>query len=1017
MNIWGPQSPKAKICFKFIFLCIVIVTSSQISSAKTIGGKSELAPESPPIGNSKTLSISSEALVTTPHCGTISSSQTWSSTDNVHLVTCNVIVAPGVTLTITEGTIVKFNSELSLTINGKLVASGTAGNPIYFTSYKDDTIGGDTNGGGSSFGARSDWENIVFNDSSDDTSIIDHAIIRFAGDAPPYGGPYGGLHLLSASPTLQNTEVTENQYCAISADMGSFPTLTGNNIHDNAANGFCLLGGGDVLVTPATWDITSTSYFLRNNVTVALGKSLTVNPGVIVKLDTEKSLIVNGKLVASGTADNPIYFTSYKDDTIGGDTNGGGSSFGARSDWENIVFNNSSDDTSIIDHAIIRFAGDAPPYGGPYGGLHLLSASPTLQNTEVTENQYCAISADMGSFPTLTGNNIHDNAANGFCLLGGDVLVTPATWDITSTSYFLRNNVTVAFGKSLTVNPGVIVKLDTEKSLIVNGKLVASGTVDNPIYFTSYKDDTIGGDTNGGGSGFGALSDWENIVFNDSSDDTSIIDHAIIRFAGDAPPYGGPYGGLHLVNASPKIQNATISDNKYAGISANSSQPILGCNNILNNSNYGIVNATPDILITAKNQWWGDPSGPYHPIKNPGGLGNAVSDGVDFVPWARQPCGSPTNIDVFIGGTKQDSYYVPPHSSLRTSFDGINNGPVEILNTTGNKIISSQRVIFAGVSYSEMMGLPLEQLTREYLFPYYNNVAMDSQLRISNVGGADTTITVYLGAQQIDSYTLAAGGATRKNYTGKNSGPLRVTSSASDILATIRVLYGSNSYSELMGLPVEQLAKEYLFPYYNNVAMDSQLRVSNVGGADTTITVYLGTTQIDSYTLAAGGATRKNYTGKNSGPLRVTSSASNILSTIRVLYNNNSYSELMGFPTSQLRQEYWYPVYDNTAVDSQLRVSNVGSATTHITVYAGTEQIDSYDLGKGAATRKNYPKNTGPLHVTSSTQPILTTIRTLYAGNSYYEMTGLPDSQLSTQYFFPWYNNKAMNSELRIAGP
>jgi N6-adenosine-specific RNA methylase IME4 len=375
-----------------------------------------------------------------------------------------------------------------------------------------------------------------------------------------------------------------------------------------------------------------------------------------------------------------------------------------------------------------------------------------------------------------------------------------------------------------------------------------------------------------------------------------------------------------------------------------------------------------------------------------------------------------TNIDVFIGTGKQESYNIPDHETRRQSYSNVNQGPVKIVNTEGKDIVASQRVIYGGGSYSEMMGLPFEQLTKEYLFPYYNNVAMDSQLRVSNVGGANTTITIYLGTTQIDQYTLAAGGATRKNYTGRNSGPLRVTSSASNILATIRVLYNKSSYSELMGLPVNQLAKEYLFPYYNNVAMDSQLRVSNVGGANTTITVYLGTTQIDSYALAAGGATRKSYTGRNSGPLRVTSSASNILTTIRVLYSGNSYSELMGFPASLLSQSYWYPVYDNVAVDSQLRVSNVGSDTTHITVYAGTQQIDSYDLAKGAATRKNYAKNSGPLQVVSSTQPILTTSRLLY-GASYYEMTGLPESQLSTQYFFPWYNNTAMSSELRIARP
>jgi murein DD-endopeptidase MepM/ murein hydrolase activator NlpD len=382
------------------------------------------------------------------------------------------------------------------------------------------------------------------------------------------------------------------------------------------------------------------------------------------------------------------------------------------------------------------------------------------------------------------------------------------------------------------------------------------------------------------------------------------------------------------------------------------------------------------------------------------------------------PLNFKTSID--IGGVDSGNHDVPVHGSKRQGYTGLNNGPVQV-TSHGSLSVTSQRVIYGGGSYSEMIGLPFEQLSKEYLFPYYNNVAMDSQLRVSNVGGAGTTIKVYLGADPdpIDQFTLAAGEAKRKNYTARNSGPLRVASSDANILATIRVLYNKNSYSELMGLPVEQLAKEYLFPYYNNVAMDSQLRVSNVGGASATIKVFLGSNPdpIDQYTLAAGGATRKNYTGRNSGPLRVTSSDSNILTTIRVLYNKNSYSELMGFPAGQLSQSYWYPVYDNVAVDSQLRVSNVGSGTTHITVYAGGAQIDSYDLAEGAATRRNYPQNTGPLQVVSSSQPVLTTVRLLYAGNSYYEMTGLPEEQLSTRYFFPWYNNTAMSSELRFAMP
>ena len=35
--------------------------------------------------------------------------------------------------------------------------------------------------------------------------------------------------------------------------------------------------------------------------------------------------------------------------------------------------------------------------------------------------------------------------------------------------------------------------------------------------------------------------------------------------------------------------------------------------------------------------WWGDSTGPYHPTLNPDGLGDTVSDYVDFNPWLTNP--------------------------------------------------------------------------------------------------------------------------------------------------------------------------------------------------------------------------------------------------------------------------------------------------------------------------------------------------------------------------------------------
>jgi hypothetical protein len=61
-----------------------------------------------------------------------------------------------------------------------------------------------------------------------------------------------------------------------------------------------------------------------------------------------------------------------------------------------------------------------------------------------------------------------------------------------------------------------------------------------------------------------------------------------------------------------------------------------------------------------------------------------------------------------------------------------------------------------------------------------------------------------------------------------------------------------------------------------------------------------------------------------------------------------------------------------------------------------------------------------PLQVVNSASNILTTQRLLYTTptfNSFYELTGIPNNQLTTEYYFPWYNNAAMSLEIRFAVP
>jgi hypothetical protein len=61
--------------------------------------------------------------------------------------------------------------------------------------------------------------------------------------------------------------------------------------------------------------------------------------------------------------------------------------------------------------------------------------------------------------------------------------------------------------------------------------------------------------------------------------------------------------------------------------------PVVFRNSIHSNTNYGACNSgTPIITMDAEDNWWGDDSGPYHST-NPTGVGNNVSDNVDFSPW------------------------------------------------------------------------------------------------------------------------------------------------------------------------------------------------------------------------------------------------------------------------------------------------------------------------------------------------------------------------------------------------
>jgi hypothetical protein len=101
------------------------------------------------------------------------------------------------------------------------------------------------------------------------------------------------------------------------------------------------------------------------------------------------------------------------------------------------------------------------------------------------------------------------------------------------------------------------------------------------------------------------------------------------------PPGGIDFGN----NCLAMVESCTVANNLGGGIGfAYGESTIIRHCNIAGNHGLGVgYGGSPTWTADARYNWWGDPSGPYHATLNPAGLGDSVSDYVDFEPWLTAP--------------------------------------------------------------------------------------------------------------------------------------------------------------------------------------------------------------------------------------------------------------------------------------------------------------------------------------------------------------------------------------------
>src|SRR4029079_17694153 len=171
---------------------------------------------------------------------------------------------------------------------------------------------------------------------------------------------------------------------------------------------------------------------------------------------------------------------------------------------------------------------------------------------------------------------------------------------------------------------------------------------------------------------------------------------------------------------------------------------------------------------------------------------------------------------------------------------------------------------------------------------------------------------------------------------------------------------------------------------------------------------------------------RQSFASINNGPVKIESDV-NIVAAERVIYKVNgtqtSFTEMMGLPDSQLNATYWLPWYNNVDLDTQLRFGNVSNNPATVHIYIGPDEMagSPFTLQPGESTRQSFAGiNNGPVKIESD-QNIVAAERVIYKVNglntSFTEMMALPDSQLDSLYWLPWYNNLDLDTQFRFGVP
>ena len=373
---------------------------------------------------------------------------------------------------------------------------------------------------------------------------------------------------------------------------------------------------------PTIWSKDNSPYIVNGWGNLEISSDLIIEPGVVVKFLPDRynwrfnglKIIGQGRLLAQGTDSDPVIFSSWFDDTAGGDTNlDQNLSQPLPGDWNGLYFEGIN---SQLSNVKIAYAGM-----GGYAVQVQSGSNVILSNVDIASSSGSGLLIQQNSAPSLTGLDIHDNNSVGVeSYLAGlpgitvknskirnnkggalrlvadnsvlfdnvdfidnqpqrveiisNVINYDATWHyIPGLTYvsFLPGRHWVKPGTTLTIEAGVNVKFNQGAGLYVQGNIKVAGTTDLPIILTSLKNNEVGAGSVPEAVGQPVAGDWGGIYLDNAG--SVNLENLVISYGGDFHDlFNGIYYNffsdslIKFVNSSGSLNRVVLLQSANTGL-------------------------------------------------------------------------------------------------------------------------------------------------------------------------------------------------------------------------------------------------------------------------------------------------------------------------------------------------------------------------------------------------------------------------------------------------------------------